>query len=360
VLPLGVLVLTNTVLGGSWRAAYHSSEGRPGALALATVEISSDVAFTSRVVQGAAVDGVFLRGKLTIHFASPLAREAADWVADWCAAESATIVGGLQHAAMLANPATVVLELRRRLPPTLPVRMMELLSLHTVAAPNSPSPTLRPVAPGPVGVPLGRTAAGPLPARRTLPAPADPTEALCRPPARWSRTVDALGSRPTLEALELPLSMLVRDCAARLLVAILVAIDDDSFDLMGAVAGAGPDEFAVGPRRSIIRRAAREAGACAAYLLYVALVDAGVPQKDAIDTMQGACARAVSGGVPVTEISRYFGAHDPVNELSTAASAMVGSHQDEDHLKRTLAPFVSAIGNEMALASRVAREASGR
>src|SRR5262245_42728880 len=93
-----------------------------------------EVAFATRVVTALTVDGVKLRGKLTIHFTEPVPREEADAVADTCAFQASQLLSeAADHRRLLGAEEAIVAKLRKRLPEDLPeLRSIELVSLHVI------------------------------------------------------------------------------------------------------------------------------------------------------------------------------------------------------------------------------------
>jgi hypothetical protein len=105
----------------------------------------AEVDYCSRVVTAQTTDGASVRGKLTIHFASPIPQKDADETADAAATTLRTMMEAVDSSEVLGQEA----ELAQAVLPTVgmlrPIRTLEIVALHIVggAASEPPPPMTR-------------------------------------------------------------------------------------------------------------------------------------------------------------------------------------------------------------------------
>jgi hypothetical protein len=191
------------------------------------------------------------------------------------------------------------------------------------------------------------------PARGRSAVPPSRKPAARRLPRRTAALVSALAALPegaSVDAIRVPIGCFLRDASARLAIALVLSVDEPSFDVMTAIdAAATPSE------RADVQRLLREATACVAALFYVELLEADLPQNVAIDTLQNVGDSLPGGALPVAEISRYLGAEDVAAELASAAGSVVDADDPTDLASALGSPLFDLRERLRAVAAQVKR-----
>jgi hypothetical protein len=191
------------------------------------------------------------------------------------------------------------------------------------------------------------------PARGRSAVPPSRKPAARRLPRRTAALVSALAALPegaSVDAIRVPIGCFLRDASARLAIALVLAVDEPSFDVMTAI-----DAGATTSERADVQRLLREATACVAALFYVELLEADLPQNVAIDTLQNVGDALPGGALPVAEISRYLGAEDVAAELASAAGSVVDAEDPTDLASALGSPLFDLRERLRAVAAHVKR-----
>jgi len=231
-----------------------------------------------------------------------------------------------------------------------------------VASPVPPPPPREP--PSRRSPPSGRRPPTPVPVapRSGSPKPAKPAAS---GPAMWPRR--SLTYRKALERIpegasagEIagPVALVLRDIAARLYLTAAIASDHENLDLMEAFESAAGDAIA-SDTRIAMERLRRESSACAAYLFYAALLQIGIPQNIAIETLQAAWMGSLPGRMPIAELTRYLSAKQTAREFSFAAVLILSSDQDPAEVRVAIEPLLDVLGPEVEFAANVVKRATG-
>ncbi|MRG98120.1 hypothetical protein [Polyangium spumosum] len=193
----------------------------------------------------------------------------------------------------------------------------------------------------------------------------------------------AAGAPP--EAIGQSLGPFVRDCAGRILVGFLraydlltlrgLALEEGSAEVLAALvpvsdaplggyeasrtAELGRWQNAFG--EGVFQRVRRESQVAAIYLAHMALGRLGVPPSVGLPILQEAAPSAFAGERgTVLEMARYVSlpAEDFVPALCNHLVEVVG-HGDASQLAAALAPLVTSVEEDMAVAATFARDATG-
>jgi hypothetical protein len=319
------------------------------------------VEFVSRVVTAKTKDGSEVRGKLTLHFATPTEPKAADDVADRGAGALMSIMGGSDAAQLLGHEE----ELAQRILPLVailrPVRHAEIVALHVVGGAVSDAPQTR------------RSSSAPPPAHRR-----SSSQILA---VREGRLIP-LGATPEIAGGSLV--PLVRDAAARVLVGALRSYDlvvvrhldledggNEAEAELVPMSTAAPGQFAT-ERASEIERwreklgdvavaaLTSEAATVVCFFLAQSLEREGIDHGAATRILENAASLSFVELAPLTDLPRYFA--QPAEAAETFVTRVLGMLKAEPRaasgLVAALGPVLASVRDEFALAATQVKQAN--
>lgn len=349
----------------------------------------SDVELVSRVVTATCKNQSQVRGKLTVHFAEPQTQASADEAGDRCASATEDLLReATAPIEVLGHEPEIAARLLARMPAGLPpTRSVELAALHVVGVPLTSQPR-RPSSMTMAAVrPPGSIPPPPAVSPSTMPPAMMGAGPIRRPSSTRMRAITsdlliAPGAPP--DEIARGVAPLVRDSAARLLVAILraydllvvrgIRLDDESTELeaLVPVSDAAPGAYEASRAAEIARWEStlgaagldalrREAALVSVVLLFIAMRDADVQQAAATAVLDALAASAFGGQGPITaEVGRYL---HPVHgsiaaEVGARVARALGKEARAEALDPALAPVLSALQVDLGIAAALVRNAT--
>jgi hypothetical protein len=319
---------------------------------------AGDVEFASRIVAGKARDGAMVRGKLTLHFSTPRARDRADELADRGASALMDRFEAARSAAdLIGDEESLATTVRERLASD-DVRSAEVVALHVVGEPSQDPSSRRHSSRPP-----------PNPPRR-----AGSSQSLA---ARDSRLIPE-GASP--EVVGDALVPLIRDATTRTLVGVLRAYDllilrhveidprsSEDFGELVPVSAAAPGRFEEDRASELGRWEGKlgadkldhlrgEAATVVCHFLHANLSGSGLDAKIAADILAQAAKGAFADRTPLAELPRYLHASSeagPAGVLADRVLAELGvSEKLTDGFGPAITPILQALQNDFSFVAQ--------
>ena len=264
-----------------------------------------EVERATRIVTGASLDGVALRGKLVVHFAARLAEPEAEESAAQVGSVVERVLADGESDELLGALEDVVARALARMPSDVPaIRDLELTGLHEVGKLTTSGVRARPAE---------------RPAMPTLPSPPRPA-ADTATTTRAAPSISATGSAvaPLVQA---AVEQLVRDV---LIVRNLAALGDE------------------------FTRAVRcEIEIMTTYFVFEELTGLGVPQRPAIALVEEVARASFAGESPTPKIGAYLHLSEPSVLLALVARLARSTGEDLEPFAGRLEPLLAAHRNEV-------------
>ncbi len=323
----------------------------------------TEVDYSSRVVTAQTTDEVTLRGKLTIHFASPVPQKDADETADAAATTLRNMIQAVDASEVLGQEA----DLAQRVLPTIgmlrPIRTVEVVALHVVGGPTSEPPP--PATRRPPSVPPMTTRRG------------SSTQLMA------VRDVRLVMPGATPEIAGGGLVPLMRDAATRILIGGLrsydlvvvreVELDEQAAANLGDMvptSTAAPGQFADDRAPEIERwqdklgddtvEALRaESATCVSFFLQRCLEREPVDAAVAVRVVQAGADLAWSDLSPLSELPRYLGAPSGPTEVLALRVLDIAKAEPRHaaSLVTALTPVLASVQDDFTFAAHQVRMA---
>ena len=320
-----------------------------------------DVEFASRVVTGEAADHATLRGKITVHFASPRLRDRADELADAAASTlRATFEGAPTASALLGTETSLGAAVLETLPRE-EVRSVDVVAIHVVGDTLQPTSARLPSSRPPPA------AAAPAPRRMSS------SQMLA---VRDSRLIPEGASPEVVGDAIVPL---LRDASTRTLVGVLRAYDlsivrhveidpraSGDFGELVPQSTAAPGRFADDRADELARWEHKlgaqvmgglkdEAATVAVFFLHSNLSGSGLDPRLVVAILERAAASGFPGGAPLANLARYLqGAHSSsAHELAARTLSLLGAESSRgDAFTNVITPTLQSLQDDFAFVAQ--------